>query len=228
MRAALSVLAVVVCGVLCGASQAAGGQAGATGTQAALPASPPALQDEPAGEWSFSAAVYVYRVVDDRNYAQPTFTVDHDWLHLEARYNYEDLETGSLWMGYNFGGGEAVSWNLTPMLGGVFGNTAGVAPAYKGSLEWSRLEFSSEGEYVFDADDASDSFFYNWSELAVAPVEWWRIGLVTQRTRVHATDREIERGLLVGFAYQELDATLYVFNPDDSEPLVVVGVTVGF
>src|SRR5688572_1811770 len=89
VRAAVSVLAVVVCGVLCGASQAAGGQAGATGTQGALPSTPPATQDDPAREWSFSAAVYVYRVVDDRNYAQPTFTVDRDWLHLEARYNYE-------------------------------------------------------------------------------------------------------------------------------------------
>jgi len=24
------------------------------------------------------------------------------WLHLEARYNDEDLRTGSLWVGYNF------------------------------------------------------------------------------------------------------------------------------
>ncbi len=167
-------------------------------------------------------------MADDRNYAQPTFTVDRDWLHLEARYNYEDLETGSLWMGYNLGGGETVTWELTPMLGGVFGNTSAVAPAYKGSLQWSRLEFSSEGEYMFDANDSSDNFFYNWSELAVAPLEWWRIGLVTQRTRVHATDREIQRGLLVGFAYRELDSAIYLFNPDDSKPLVVVAVTVGF
>jgi hypothetical protein len=228
VRAALPVLAVVVCGVLCCASQAAGGQAGAAGTQGALPSSPPANPDEADGEWSFSAAVYVYRVVDDRNYAQPTFTADRDWLHLEARYNYEDLDTGSLWVGYNLGGGEAVTWELTPMLGGVFGNTSAVAPAYKGSLQWSKLEFSSEGEYVFDTNDSSDNFIYNWSELAVAPVEWWRIGLVTQRTRVHASEREVERGLLVGFAYRELDSTIYVFNPDDSAPHVVVGVTVGF
>jgi hypothetical protein len=228
VRAALPVLAVVVCGVLCGARQAAGGQAGAAGTQGAFPASPQATQDEAAGEWSFSAAVYVYRVVDDSNYAQPTFTVDRDWLHLEGRYNYEDLETGSLWMGYNFGGGETLTWELTPMLGGVFGNTSAVAPGYKASLGWSKVEFSSEGEYVFDANDSSDNFLYNWSELSVAPVEWWRIGLVTQRTRVHASEREVERGLLVGFAYRELDSTLYVFNPDDSAPLVVVGVTLGF
>ena len=224
MWAGLSVLAIIFC---C-ASQAAGGQTAAPSAQVTPPSPPPATQGEAAAEWSFSAAVYVYQVADDRNYAQPTFTADRDWLHLEARYNYEDLETGSLWMGYNLGGGEKVTWDLTPMLGGVFGNTSAVAPAYKGSLEWSRLEFSSEGEYVFDANDSSENFFYNWSELTLAPGEWWRIGLVTQRTRVHATDRDIQRGLIVGFAYRELDSAIYLFNPDDSRPHVVVAVTVGF
>jgi hypothetical protein len=181
-----------------------------------------------AAEWSFSGTVYVYQVQDDRNYAQPTFTADRGWLHLEGRYNYEDLETGSLWLGYNFGGGEEVEWELTPIFGGVFGATDGLAPGYKGSLSWKRLAFASEGEYVFDTGDTSASFFYNWSEVTVAPAEWWRIGLVTQRTRAYASDREVQRGLLVGFTYRSLDSAIYVLNPDDSKPVVVVAVTVGF
>ena len=97
--------------------------------------------------------VSVYNVPGDRNYPQPTLTADRDWLHLEARYNYEDLETGSAWIGYNLGGGEKVAWELTPMLGGVFGNVVAVAPGYRGSVSWWRLEFASEGEYVFDSKD---------------------------------------------------------------------------
>ena len=77
---------------------------------------------------------------------QPTFTADRDWLHLEARYNYEALDTGSAWVGYNFSGGETVTWELTPMLGAVFGATDGIAPGYKGSLGWKKLELYSEGE----------------------------------------------------------------------------------
>ena len=179
-------------------------------------------------EWTFSAALYVYQVPDDRNYVQPTVTADRDWLHLEARYNYEDLETGSLWMGYNFGGGETVAWELTPMLGGVFGVTDAIAPAYKGSLSWRRLAFYSEGEYVFDLEDSSEHFLYNWSEMTLAPVEWWRIGLVTQRTRAYEAERDIQRGLLAGFTYKALDSAIYVFNPDDSHPIVVFSVTLGF
>ena len=188
----------------------------------------PAATKEPEKEWSFSASAYAYFVPDSREYVQPTFTADHQWLHLEARYNYENLDTGSTWIGYNLSGGEKLGWEFTPMLGGVFGNTTGIAPGYKGSLSWWKLELYSEGEYVVDTGDASGSFFYNWSELTLAPVDWFRFGLVTQRTRLYESDREIQRGLLAGFSYKALDLTTYVFNPDESRPTVVVAVSVGF
>jgi hypothetical protein len=199
-----------------------------SGDQTATPAASSSAQDEAAEQWVFSAAVYFYQVVDERNYAQPTLTADRGRLHLEARYNYEDLETASLWLGYNMSGGETVAWEITPMFGGVFGLTDAVAPGYKGSLGWRALEFYSEGEYVFDTGDASDRFFYNWSEFTVALAPWWRVGLVTQRTRVYQTERDIQRGLLVGFSYKALDSTLSVFNPDDSHPIVVFSAAVEF
>lgn len=177
--------------------------------------------------WEFSASVYFYQVVDDRNYAQPTITADHDWLHLSARYNYEDRDTASFWVGYNLSGGETLSWELTPLLGGVVGNTAGVAPGFKGTLGWRSLEFYSEGEFVFAAESA-DRFFYSWSELTVSPVEWWRIGLVTERTRAYESERDIQRGLLTGFSYKSFSSTIHVFNPDDSHPVVVVSATLTF
>ena len=120
---------------------------------------------------------------DFQEYVQPTFTADRGWLHLETRYNYENLKTGSVWLGYNFSGGEKLEWEFTPMLGGVFGDTTGVAPGYKFSLTYWKLEFSSEGEWVFDLDGSEESFFYNWCELSIAPVEWFRFGLVGQRTQ---------------------------------------------
>jgi len=178
--------------------------------------------------WSFSASAYTYVVPDERNYVQPTVTADRGWLHLEARYNYEAIDTGSAWAGFNFSGGEELPWEFTPMLGAVFGNTTGVAPGYKGSLGWWKLELYSEGEYVFDTGHSSDSFFYNWSELALAPVDWFRFGLVTQRTRAYASDRDIQRGLLVGFSNKKVDVSAYLFNPDDEEPTFVVAVALNF
>ena len=178
--------------------------------------------------WSFSLSAATYVVPDSHDYVQPTFTADRGWLHLEARYNYEDLDTGSVWVGYNFSGGKKLAWEITPMLGGVFGHTTGLAPGYKGSLSWWKLELYSEGEYVFDTDDSADSFIYNWSELTLAPVEWFRFGMVTQRTRVYQTDRDLQRGPLVGFTYRKADLTIYVLNPDEGKPTWVFSVGLSF
>jgi len=175
--------------------------------------------------WALSASAYAYFVPDSREYVQPTFAADRQNLHLEARYNYENLNTGSAWLGYNFGGGDKLAWELTPMLGGVFGNTTGIAPGYKGFLSWWKLELASEGEFVVDVGNSAKSYFYNWSELSLAPVEWFRFGLVTQRTRLYKSERDIQRGVLAGIRIQQVEFTAYVFNPDDSKPLVVLAVS---
>jgi len=167
-------------------------------------------------------------VPDSRDYVQPTIAADRGWLHLEARYNYEALDTGSAWVGYNFGGGDKLAWAVTPMLGGVFGDLTGLAPGYEGSLGWWKVELYSEGEYVFDTRESADSFFYNWSELTYAPAEWFRFGVAAQRTRVYQTEHDIQRGLIVGFTYKWLDLAGYLFNPDDSKPVVLVSARVTF
>ena len=178
-------------------------------------------------EWSCSALAYAYIVPDDANYVQPTFIADRGRLHLEARYSYEDRKTGSLWVGYNISVGDALVFELTPMLGVVFGRTTGIAPGYKASLSYKRIEFSTEAEYLIDTGDSDDSFFYNWSELSYAPLEWFRVGLAIQRTRVYQTEFDIQRGFLVGTSFGRVDFTTYVFNPDD-DPTVVLALGIQF
>lgn len=178
--------------------------------------------------WSFSVSAYTYIVPDDRTYVQPSLTADRGWLHLEARYNYEGLDTGSAWIGYNFSFGEKLTLDLAPLIGGVFGSTAGIAPGYKGSLAWWKLELYSETEYVFDTSSASDSFLYTWSELTLAPVDSFRFGLVVQRTKLYKTEFDIQRGLLVGASYKRVDFTACIFNLDASRPTLVLAVGLGF
>ena len=45
--------------------------------------------------WSGSASLFTYAVPEEDDFVQPTVGVDHDWLHLEARFNYEDIDTAS-------------------------------------------------------------------------------------------------------------------------------------
>jgi hypothetical protein len=154
-------------------------------------------------------------------YASPTFTADRDWLHLEARYNYEDQYTGSAWVGYNFSFGHKLKLDITPMIGGVIGNTTGIAPGYEFSLTYKKLSLSSTGEYVFDTKDHNGSFFYSWPELTYSLMDWLRVGLVAQRTKAYHTDLDVQRGFLVGFSHKKLEFTTYVFNAGWTEPTLV-------
>lgn len=183
--------------------------------------------EEEEGSWEFYASVYGYDVSED-DYLQPSVTADRGALHLELRHNYEDLSTTSLWAGWNFGGGEKVEVEGTIMVGAVAGSTDGLAPGYRLSVSWSKLELTSEGEYLFDADASSGNFAYAWSELSFAPVEWLRFGLVGQRTKAYETEREIQRGVLVGISAGRLDFTAYMLNPDDDETLWVAALGVSF
>jgi hypothetical protein len=181
-----------------------------------------------AKKWSFSASAYTYFVPDGQDYVQPAFKADRGRLHLEARYNYEDRGTGYVWAGYNFSIGEKLSFEFTPMIGGIFGDTNGVAPGFEMTLGWRKLEFYSESEYVFDSEDHSANFAYTWSELSLAPADWFRFGLVAQRTRAYQTDLDVQRGLLLGFSYKWADFGAYLFNPDLDQPTFVFSVAVNF
>ena len=109
------------------------------------------------GEFSLTTDSYV--VPDENGYASPTLAADRDWLHLEARYNYENLRTGSLWVGYSFSAGKNLVLNVTPMIGGVFGRTAGIAPGCEASLTYKKIELSVSNEYVFDTSAKSGNFY---------------------------------------------------------------------
>jgi hypothetical protein len=179
-------------------------------------------------KWSFYGNVSGYLVPHDRSYASPVFSADRNKLHLAARYNYEDKETGSVWFGYNFTRGDKIVFDATPMIGGVLGNTAGIAPGYKAALAWKKVELSTEGEYVFDLKDHTGSFFYSWMELSYSPREWWRAGLAAQRTKAYSTSLDIQRGLLIGVSGKTMDFTAYVFNAGWTDPTIVLSLGFNF
>jgi hypothetical protein len=189
---------------------------------------PPAAQQAGQGAFTWSASAYTYLVPDDADYVLPILTGDRGALHLEGRYNYEALEAASAWLGYNLSTGSEVVLDFTMMAGGVFGSTTGIALGYEGTLSWKKLELYSEGEYLFDVEDPAGNFFYNWSQLSYAPAAWIFFGVVTQRTRVYDTGRDLNRGPFVGVAYKAVNLTTFVINPDDAAATVIISFEVDF
>jgi len=179
-------------------------------------------------EWEFSLSISTYLAQHSRDYANPNFTADHDWLHLEARYNYEALKTGSIWLGYNFSVGKKLSLEATPMIGGVFGDITGIAPGYAISITYEPIEFFTQGEYFFDSAIHAGDFFYTWSELSYAPASWCKVGVVVDRTKALGSSIDIRRGPLVGFKYKKVDFTTYWLSPGTRDGTFIFSVTVNF
>jgi hypothetical protein len=177
-----------------------------------------------AWESSFSIAAVL---PGDQVYLQPTLAMDLNWLHLEARYNYEALDTASAWIGYNFSFGEKLSIAFTPMMGAVFGETKGFAPGYEISAKWWKLEFYKEGEFLIDSVAKNGNFYYSWAEFRLALVEWARVGMVVQRTKLYQTEFDTQRGLMASFSFRNLDLNAYLFNPD-KDPFWVFSVRIAF
>lgn len=171
--------------------------------------------------WSFQLITDGY-VVPSGGYVSPTLSADRGWLHLEARYNYENLRTGSLWAGYNFEAGKTLVLDLTPMIGGVFGRTTGIAPGCEASLTYKKVELSVATEYVFDTGSKAADFYYSWPQLTYSPLAWLKVGLVAQHTKAYQTSLDIQRGFLVGVSHKKVEFTTYIFNVGESDPTVVL------
>jgi len=208
----------------------------AAGTPAAARgADDPGGATEPAGEtsgeasgWVFGPSVLLYVLANEPNYLQPTLTADRGALHLEARYNYEDRETGSVYVGWNLTFGRSLRFVVTPMLGVAFGRTNGIVPALTLSIDWSVLSFWSQGEYVLDFEGLASSFFYSWNEVGVSNGDWLRVGVVFQRTRVFHTSTEVQVGPFVSVTVWKITAAAYLFAPAQADQFVVVSLAGAF
>jgi hypothetical protein len=181
--------------------------------------------------WKATATAFLYVVRHETNFLMLVAPVDiRRRYHVEARYNYEALDSGSVFAGLNAAWGQDLRLRITPMIGGVFGALDGVVPALRLTLAWWRLDLYSESEVVvaFNDGGADDGFFYNWSELGFSPLYWLRAGAVFQRSRIFMMPREIQRGLFVAVTIRFITVSLYEFNLGWEPPTWVAAFSVTF
>jgi hypothetical protein len=192
----------------------AGGHLLAQSTPAAVP---PAK-----APWEISLTVDGYLPQDQDGYVDPIVAADHGWLHLEARYNYENLRTGSLWAGYNFTAGKRWVFKITPMIGGLLGRSTGIAPGFETSLNYKRVTLSLTNEYVFDTNKKAGNFYYGEPELVYGLTDWLRVGLAAQHTKAFEKKLDIQRAFLVGLAHKRAEFTVYVYDLGVTAPTLVL------
>jgi hypothetical protein len=192
---------------------------------AVLAAEPEALA---APQTSVSATGYWYAMRDQPDFGVGVAALNRGSLHLEARYNYEARDSGSLFVGWKFAGGDDLTFEVTPIIGGLFGAARGVVPGFEASVAYKEVDFYIEAEYVRDLDDASASYTYAWSELGWRPVPWLRVGLAGQRTRTIDSDRDFQRGVFGQVTVGKATLGVYAFNPDAGSRYAIVSLGLQF
>jgi hypothetical protein len=125
----------------------------------------------------------------------------------ETRFNYEDIQTVSLHFGKTFSKESGLSYSLTPMLGGLIGNTNGVSLGSNIELNYKKLNWLTQTQYVFSKQD----FIYTWSELFYSPAKWLYMGSVLQHTYLKDSGHVWEPGVGIGFSVKNLSITAYDF-----------------
>ncbi len=209
MKAALCAFAAVV---TVAATSAVAAEDEHGGRRASAPAKP---------SWEFAISAYPTVVRGGENYTSAIAVADRGPLHLEARYNYESVGARSAFVGWTFSGGEAITWELTPLLGGAWGTTQAFVPALEASVAWKQFDFYIEAEYVRDSNQRTDSYFYAWSELGFRPVDWLRVGIAGQRTKTYSNERDIQRGPFAQMTWGPVTIGGYWFNPGSNDQVFV-------
>lgn len=184
--------------------------------------------DSASSQWNFSAWAEMFIIPGEEDFFNPTFYARGKTLHLEARYNYEDKNTASLWAGRRFKFGKGVKFVIVPMAAIVFGNTNGVAPGLEIEIMYKKFDFYSESEHVFDFNTKENNFFYMYSELAIRPIQPIRTGLIAQRTRLFESAREVQHGIFAEYYFGRFRAGVFYFSPFNSDNYWIASFSVDF
>ena len=161
--------------------------------------------------WAFGAEANLY-IIQGHSILLPVMRANKNKLHLEARYNYEDLQTFSGWAGYNITGGKQIEYMITPMIGGVVGLSKGIAPGLEFTFSSGKFELYSESEYLFNTDNKENNYMYTWTDLTYSINDNLYVGVSVQRTRLYQTALDTQRGLVLGGNLKNWEITGYLYN----------------
>ena len=177
---------------------------------------------------SGSASLSHYALPDEPDLDVVVAALNLGALRFEARHDYEARNATSAFVGWKFAGGSEVTYEVTPIIGGLFGSSHGVVPGVEASFGWRSFDVYVEAEYVHDTKNSSDSYFYSWNELGWRPAEHVRLGLVGQRTRIVHNDRSLQRGVFAQLSFAHASVAVYAFNPDAGSRYAVVTLALSF
>ncbi len=157
--------------------------------------------------------------------------------YWEARYNYGDTKTLSLFWGHPFYVSKKMEVEIIPTVGLSAGNFIGLSHALQLNAESERFEVYSLNQYSLCFTDARRSFFFNWTEVKYKFKKVVKLGAALQYTesmpQKYATEtaestHRVDVGPVIGFEYKKFYLCVYFFNFWQPERHYALGLTYSF
>jgi hypothetical protein len=146
--------------------------------------------------------------------------------YAEARYNYEDMETFSLYLGKTITVEKNdLKGSFVPMLGGSVGRFNGISTGLNIDMEYNKFFFSSQSQYSRSTNQYGEYFTYSWSEVGYQSFKWLYAGLSVQHTHDRVLGNDLQPGVMIGFTFKKFTIPVYTFEPYNSGRNFIVGLT---
>ncbi|MGV3510041.1 MAG: hypothetical protein ACO1N7_12190 [Sphingobacteriaceae bacterium] len=144
-------------------------------------------------------------------------------FYAESRYNYEELNTLSLYMGRTFSKESKLSYSISPIAGVVIGQFNGGSVGANISLGYKNFYLYSQPQYTFAVENSANNYIYSWTDITYSPLNWLSLGISLQHTKPNQSEGFLENGFVLEAAYKRFTFPVYVFNPQSKDRSIVFG-----
>ena len=151
------------------------------------------------------------------------YQTEHNW-YFESHINYEQVHTYSVYIGKTFSENKEFSWSFTPMLGGLLGSLKGGIFGLNAEMNYKKLHFTSQSQYIFSFEKNKADFFYSWIELGYQVIRNTLIGFSIQNTMINPVNVKLETGLFIRLNVKKWNFPVYCFNSTSENRYWILGV----
>jgi hypothetical protein len=146
--------------------------------------------------------------------------------YIEGRYNYETINSASVYFGKTIKKKALISYSITPIAGLVAGRFNGGSIGVNAELDYKKFYFSSQSQYTFSIENKATNFTYSWSDLTYRLKTWVSAGVSLQQTNLYKATGTFEKGILIKAEYKFFSFPLYIFNPLTNNRYFVLGLDI--
>ncbi len=151
------------------------------------------------------------------------YQTNTNW-YAEGRFNYEAINTLSLYAGKTFEKKAAFSYAASPIAGVVLGRLNGGSAGINLAMDYQNFYFNTQSQYTFSVQQRSNNFIYSWSDLTYRFSAKFAAGVSVQQTKLYQINGAFERGLVLRTGFKSWSFPLYIFKPESSERYFVLGI----